>query len=304
MVQDQVSSGTRPVFRFAPSPNGDLHLGHAYSALLNHDFARANGILLLRFEDIDRERCREAYAEGIAEDLGWLGLTWAGEPRRQSRHFDLYRAALDGLETRGLVYPCFCTRAMILTASAAPNVLGRPVDPDGTPLYPGTCRHLSAAERSRRLAHHWPATRRIDMARALGGAREGLAWTEYGEGTVAERVAANPAAWGDAIVARKDVPTSYHVSVVVDDAAQGVTDVVRGRDLYHATALHRLLQDLLGLPTPRYRHHRLILGSDGHKLSKSRAAPSLRGLRLKGATPDDVRRAIDTALRTPTHAAL
>ncbi len=297
MSQDLDTLFGKPVFRFAPSPNGDLHLGHAYSALLNGDLARnTNGTLLLRFEDIDRERCREAYAVAIEDDLAWLGLAWAGVPRRQSEHFGVYRGALEHLEARQLVYPCFCTRGMILAAAhGAQTGLNRAVDPDGTPLYPGTCRRLPDDERARRLARGWPATRRIDMARALAAAPRDLHWTEYGEGHSGEAVAAEPAAWGDAIVGRKDVQTSYHVSVVVDDAVQGVTDVVRGRDLYHATALHRLLQNLLDLPSPRYHHHRLILDGQGQKLSKSRAAPSLRALRRDGVTPIDVRRRIGLA---------
>ena len=297
MVQDSDAPTPRPVLRFAPSPNGDLHLGHAYSALLNGDLARnTGGTLLLRLEDIDRERCREAYAVSIGDDLAWLGLTWAGVPRRQSEHLGVYREALERLEARQLVYPCFCTRGMILAAAhAAPTAPARAVDPDGTPLYPGTCRRLPGDERARRLARGWPATRRIDMARALAEAPKDLAWDEYGEGTLAERVAAEPDLWGDAIVGRKDITTSYHLSVVIDDALQGVTDVVRGRDLYHATALHRLLQSLLDLPSPRYHHHRLILDSQGQKLSKSRAAPSLRALRRDGVTPSEVRRVVGLA---------
>ena len=297
MAQDLDASTDMPVFRFAPSPNGDLHLGHAYSALLNGDLARnTGGTLLLRLEDIDRERCREAYEVSIEDDLTWLGVTWAGVPRRQSEHLESYREALERLEARQLVYPCFCTRGMILSAAhAAPTALPRAVDPDGTPLYPGTCRRLPVDESARRIARGWPATRRIDMNRALAEAPKDLAWDEYGEGTLAERIAAEPAAWGDAIVGRKDVTTSYHVSVVIDDAFQGVTDVVRGRDLYLATALHRLLQSLFDLPSPRYHHHRLILDPQGQKLSKSRAAPSLRTLRRDGVTPIEVRRRVGLA---------
>ena len=296
MAQDSDDPIARRVFRFAPSPNGDLHLGHAYSALLNGDLAgRTGGTLLLRFEDIDRERCREAYAVSIEDDLTWLGVAWAGVPRRQSEHLELYRGALERLEARQLVYPCFCTRGMILSAHASPTGLPGAVDPDGTPLYQGTCRRLPGDERARRLARGWPATRRIDMARALAEAPKGLVWNEYGAGHRAESVAADPAAWGDAIMGRKDVGTSYHVSVVIDDAVQGVTDVVRGRDLYLATALHRLLQSLLDLPSPRYHHHRLILDLQGRKLSKSRAAPSLRALRRDGVTPIEVRRMVGLA---------
>lgn len=287
------------VFRFAPSPNGLLHLGHALSALINRDLAaEAGGTLLLRLEDIDRERCREAYADAIADDLGWLGVTWPEPPRRQSEHFPIYRAALDRLAARGLVYPCFCTRGAVLAAGAARAAADgrpRPVDPDGAPLYPGTCRHLPGAERARRLAEGWPAALRLDVARALSDNPAPLAWQESGGGEPPRDIAADPAAWGDALLARRDVPTSYHLSVVVDDAAQGVTDVVRGRDLFLATGLHRLLQRLLGLPAPRYHHHRLVLDGAGHKLSKSRGAPSLRDLRQEGLTPADIRHRLGLA---------
>ncbi len=278
------------MFRFAPSPNGALHLGHAFSALLNHDLARATGgRLLLRLEDIDRDRCREAYAAAIREDLAWLGVETEGVPRRQSEHFGLYKTALDRLAARSLVYPCFCSRGTIMAATAALPGAARPVDPDGAPLYPGTCRHLDPTMRARHIADGRPFGLRLDMARALRDAPPALAWRESGEAGGSRAVAADPAAWGDALLSRKDVPTSYHVSVVVDDAAQGVTDVVRGRDLFHATGLHRLLQALLDLPAPRYHHHRLILDPGGHKLSKSRSAPSLRDLRRQGAGPRDVR---------------
>lgn len=300
-VTDQDGGGSASrVFRFAPSPNGLLHLGHALSALINHDLAaESGGTLLLRLEDIDRERCREAYAEAIVDDLGWLGLTWPTPPRRQSEHFPLYRAALDRLAARDLVYPCFCTRGAVLAASAARAAeegRPRPVDPDGAPRYPGTCRHLPSAERARRLAEGWPATLRLDMAGALAEDPSPLSWRECGGGEgggePAHDVAADPAAWGDALLARREVPTSYHLSVVVDDAAQGISDVVRGLDLFHATALHRLLQRLLGLPAPRYHHHRLVLDAYGQKLSKSRGAPSLRDLRTQGLTPADIRRRV------------
>jgi glutamyl-Q tRNA(Asp) synthetase len=292
--------GEDRVFRFAPSPNGLLHLGHALSALLNHDLARATGgRLLLRLEDIDRERCREAFAEAILDDLHWLGVAWAGPPRRQSEHFDAYRSALDALAGRRLVYPCFCTRGAVMAASAAKAAAAgvpRPTDPDGAPIYPGTCRDLDPAERARRLAAGRPAALRLDMAaalEALAAARPGpLRWCECGDGDIAREVVADPAAWGDVLLARRDLPTSYHVSVVVDDALQGVTDVVRGQDLFHATGLHRLLQGLLGLPAPRYHHHRLVLDDAGHKLSKSRGAPSLRDLRRDGTTPAEIRRRV------------
>ncbi|MGN6572198.1 MAG: tRNA glutamyl-Q(34) synthetase GluQRS [Pseudolabrys sp.] len=274
-----------PVFRFAPSPNGFLHLGHALSALLNADMARAGGgRLLLRIEDIDAARCRPEYETAIIEDLRWLGLRWEEPVRRQSEHFVDYRAALAQLEAEGLVYPSFESRAEIAALAT-----GR--DPDGAPLYPGTAKTINAAERAERIASGAPYALRLDMAAALARAPH-LAWDETGAGPADETgmIAADPAAWGDVIIARKDTPTSYHLAVVVDDAAQGVTDVVRGRDLFHATGVHRLLQALLGLPAPRYRHHRLLRDAGGRKLSKSTQATGLRELRAQGLTPTDIRR--------------
>ncbi len=278
----------RPTFRFAPTPNGHLHLGHAYSALLNDRLAReVGGRFLLRFEDIDPERCRPAYESVMEADLSWLGLAWDEPARRQSTRFADYGLMLDSLVRRGLAYPCFCTRGMIREARR-----GTPLtDPDGAPLYPGTCRSLGAAERARRLASPDKRDWRLDMTAALRAVAGPLDWQEIDPDSGApRRVAAAPAAWGDAVVARNGTPTSYHLSVVVDDADQGVTDVVRGRDLLPATSLHRLLQHLLGLPAPRYRHHRLILDEAGHKLSKSRHAPSLRDLRLAGLEVTTVKR--------------
>ena len=298
-VRDQVNT-PRPVFRFAPSPNGHLHLGHALSALLNRELAAAaEGVLLLRLEDIDRERCREIFVRSIVEDLAWLGFVPTGAPLRQSEQFGLYRAALGELAARDIVYPCFCTRGAVLAAArarAAEEGLGiAPVDPDGAPLYPGTCRRLSPEDRARRLAEGRPAGLRLDMRAALATLSGPLAWSEFGDGGDEREVAANPAAWGDALLARKDVPTSYHLSVVVDDAAQGITDVVRGRDLFQATALHRLLQVLLGLPMPRYHHHRLVLDTAGRKLSKSHGAPALHDLRARGVTSAEIRRMVGLA---------
>jgi glutamyl-Q tRNA(Asp) synthetase len=284
---------TRPTFRFAPSPNGFLHLGHAYSALLNHDLARAHaGRFLLRIEDIDTTRCRPEYAAAIDEDLVWLGLAWEAPLRRQSEHFADYRAAVETLDAMGLVYPSFESRAEIarLVAARERNAPW-PRDPDGAPLYPGSARSLPAAERARRRTAGESYALRLDMAAAL--ARVGpLAWRETGADGASATVAADPAAWGDVVLARKETPTSYHVSVVVDDAAQGVTDVVRGRDLFAATGLHRLLQTLLGLPEPTYRHHRLILDADGKKLAKSSRATGLRELRREGLSPADIRRMV------------
>ena len=280
-----------PVFRFAPSPNGYLHLGHALSALLNAEAARAvAGRMLLRIEDIDRSRCRPEYEAAIDEDLAWLGVTWEQPVRRQSEHFDDYRAALKRLEAMNLVYPSFESRAEIAAQVAErESVLGSwPRDPDGAPLYPGAAKAMSPAERARRIEAGEPYALRLDMAKALAQVGVPLAWTESGDGARGE-IAADPAAWGDVILARKDTPASYHLAVVVDDALQGVTDIVRGLDLFHATSVHRLLQSLLGLPAPRYRHHRLILDADGRKLSKSTAATGLRELRAQGLTPSDIR---------------
>lgn len=278
------------VFRFAPSPNGYLHLGHAYSALLNAKMAReSGGRLLLRIEDIDIARCRPEYERAIYEDLAWLGLDWEEPVRRQSEHLFDYAQALAELRERRLIYPCFCTRGDILRAIA-----GRPDwphDPDGSPLYPGTCRHLNAAECAARLACGERAAWRLDLAKASGQVGA-LAWCEYGSENLTREIAGEPQQWGDVLVARRDIGTSYHVSVIVDDAQQGVTDVVRGKDLYAATSVHRLLQALRGLPEPRYHHHELITDASGHKLSKSRGSPTLRDLRASGITPEEIVRTV------------
>ena len=281
-----------PVFRFAPSPNGYLHLGHAYSALLNFDLARrSGGRLLLRIEDIDGTRCRPEFETAIYEDLAWLGIAWDMPVRRQSRHLADYRAALARLEAMGLVYPSFESRAEIARLVAQREASGAwPRDPDGAPLYPGDANALSPEQRARLIESGLPYALRLDMAGAI--ARAGaLNWTERGEGPDGEtgEVTARPQAWGDVILARKETPTSYHLSVVTDDALQGVTEVVRGRDLFHATGVHRLLQNLLGLPQPAYRHHRLIVDRAGHKLSKSNSATGLRELRAAGASPAEIR---------------
>jgi glutamyl-Q tRNA(Asp) synthetase len=283
----QMPDQSPPVFRFAPSPNGHLHLGHALSAFINADSARrTGGRLLLRIEDIDTTRCRPEYEAAIDEDLAWLGLQWEAPVRRQSEHMDDYKAALQKLEAQGLVYPSFESRAEIDKLVAAREAGGGwPRDPDGAPLYPGAGKSLAPAERERRMAAGEPYALRLDMAAAL--ARVGpLSWREGEEGSIL----ADPAAWGDVVLARKDAPTSYHLSVVVDDALQGVTHVARGRDLYPSTGVHRLLQELLGLPAPFYRHHRLILDSDGRKLAKSNRSTAIRELRAAGATPSDIRR--------------
>jgi glutamyl-Q tRNA(Asp) synthetase len=290
-----------PVFRFAPSPNGYLHLGHAFSALLNFDLARrSGGRFLLRIEDIDPSRCRPEFEAAIYEDLAWLGIVWEQPVRRQSAYLSDYRAALETLSAERLVFPSFESRAEIVrlvTQREADGVWPR--DPDDAPLYPGTAKSLPPGERARLLASGAPYALRLDMAAAVARAGEvirGLSWTELGEGSQGEtgQVAADPERWGDIVVARKETPTSYHLSVVVDDALQGVTDVVRGQDLFYATGVHRLLQRLLGLPEPTYRHHRLILDA-GQKLSKSSGSTGLRELRAAGAGPADIRRIVGLA---------
>jgi glutamyl-Q tRNA(Asp) synthetase len=284
-----------PVFRFAPSPNGHLHLGHALSALLNFDMARAAGAkLLLRIEDIDETRCRPEYEQAILGDLAWLGIDWEHPVRRQSEHLDDYRDALARLEAQGLLYPSFESRADIAALVAERDrAAAWPRDPDGAPLYPGTAKQLKADERASRIASGAPYALRLDMNAAV--ARAGaLTWVEVGTAHDEEHetLMARPEVWGDVVLARKETPTSYHLSVVVDDALQGITHVVRGEDLQAATAVHRLLQELLGLPAPHYHHHRLMLDEAGHKLSKSTQATGLRELRARGLTPSDVRRAV------------
>jgi glutamyl-Q tRNA(Asp) synthetase len=279
-------SPATPVFRFAPSPNGRLHLGHAYSALLNERLAReAGGRLLLRIEDTDLTRARPAFAQAIRDDLAWLGVRFDGEVRIQSEHFPLYAAARDRLRAAGVLYPCVCTRADIARAAGAQAAC----DPDGAPLYPGTCRALEPARRAALLAGDAPVAERLDMARALEAAPGPLAFDAVTDQGVTRRVA-EPARWGDAVVVRKGTPTSYHLACVVDDAAQGVSHVVRGADMEAATDLHVLLQRLLGLPTPVYRFHRLLRDAEGRKLAKSRGSVSLDDLRAAGATAADIRR--------------
>ncbi len=258
--------------RFAPSPTGLLHLGHAHAALTAR---AAGGRFLLRIEDIDPTRCRPEYTEAIFEDLAWLGLEWPTPVRRQSEHLPEYRAALGTLAAWGLVYPCFCTRADIARSVSAPH------GPDG-PLYPGTCRGLSAAERAARIADGIPHAWRLDMARAD---QPGLTFREHGR-----TLACHAAQFGDAVLARKDAPASYHLCVVHDDALQGVTLVTRGEDLLPATHLHRLLQHLLGLPTPDYAHHPLLLDAEGRRLAKRDLAATLRSLREAGVSPEEARR--------------
>ncbi|MFZ0851953.1 MAG: tRNA glutamyl-Q(34) synthetase GluQRS [Hyphomicrobiaceae bacterium] len=284
---------SRPVFRFAPSPNGELHLGHALSALLG--FARAQaagGDFLLRIEDIDVGRTRPEFVAGIFEDLRWLGLTWAEPVLLQSQRLPAYRAAAQRLETMGLLYPCFASRAEIAAASSPASC-----DPDGVPLYPGLFRQAPAADIARRKADGEPFALRLDMARAVAAAKTklggaALTFTDLGEDGLVHTIAARPERWGDAIIARKEIATSYHLAVVIDDAWQGVTHVTRGRDLFAATDLQRLLQLLLDLPVPVYQHHRLITDAGGRKLAKSAGDTSLRQLRRQGLTATDVRRLV------------
>jgi glutamyl-Q tRNA(Asp) synthetase len=284
-----------PVYRFAPSPNGYLHLGHACSALLNFDLAReSGGRFLLRIEDIDTTRCTPEFETAVYEDLGWLGICWETPVRRQSEHFSEYRDAVGKLSAQGLVYPSFESRAEIANLVAQREAAGSwPRDPDGAPLYPGSAKWLASDQRARLLRSGAPYALRLDMAAASARAHD-PGWIEHGEGPGGESgvVAARPEAWGDVILARKETPTSYHLSVAIDDALQGVTEVVRGQDLFWSTGVHRLLQQLLGLPQPSYRHHRLILDGSGRKLSKSSAATGLRELRAGGATPADIRRLV------------
>jgi glutamyl-Q tRNA(Asp) synthetase len=280
--------GAKPVFRFAPSPNGYLHLGHAYSALLNHQLAlEIGGRLLIRVEDVDPERSRSYFEAAMFDDLAWLGLTWEKPPRRQSEHLSEYRSVLDDLTRRGLAYPCFCSRTEIAGSCAFHS--DWPRDPDGSPRYPGTCRHLSAEERRSRVAGGERFSLRLDMAQAMAGVAGLLTYSECHEGLETMIVAADPTRWGDALIGRRDVSASYHLACVLDDHLQGVTDVVRGADLEAATSLHRLLQALLDLRTPVYRHHRVVKDEQGRKLSKSRSAISLRELRARGARPASLR---------------
>jgi glutamyl-Q tRNA(Asp) synthetase len=290
---------TRVVTRFAPSPTGYLHLGHAHAALFAWRAAAvAGGHCLLRIEDIDTARCRPEFTEAILEDLAWLGLTWMAPPRVQSAHLLDYRAALDRLEVRGLLYPCFCTRAEIAreiaAAGAAPHgppsdrdspVAGAPAMGADGPLYPGTCRQLAMAEREARIAAGLPHALRLDLAAARRAVPGPLVCT----GADGRPFSALPEPFGDVVLARKDSPASYHLCATHDDAVQGVTLVTRAEDLRPAAGLHRLLQALFGWPAPAYAHHPLLLGADGQRLAKRAGAPSLRALRAQGHSPAAVR---------------
>lgn len=294
---DPVPPALMPVTRFAPSPTGLLHLGHALSAILSYDYARAHGgRFVLRIEDIDITRCRPEFVDAIFRDLDWLGLGWDGEVRRQSEHFDAYRNVLDELTARDLVYPCFCTRSEIeaeIAASASAPHGPPPAGPDG-PLYPGTCRRLAPAVRAARLADGHPHALRLDMAAALAALGQGaadLTWTDMDAGSVR----ASPAIHGDVVLARKDVPASYHLAVTHDDALQGITHIIRGRDLEAATHLHRLLQALMVWPVPVWRHHHLLTDDQGRRLAKRTPGVRLADLREAGITPTEIRRRLGLA---------
>lgn len=287
--------------RFAPSPNGWLHLGHAYSAIFASDTAKElGGHFLLRIEDIDIGRCRPEYEQTIYEDLAWLGLTWEMPVRRQSEHFADYEAALKRLRNMGLAYPCFATRKEISDAIEASGISHArwPADPDGAPIYPGLYKDLSLSELNHLMWEGRTYAWRLDMKKALAMAETKaggpITFLEENGGPRGQkgRLPIDPMLFGDVIIARKDVPTSYHLAVTVDDALQNVTVVTRGQDLFPATYIHRLLQVLLDLPEPRYRHHGLIRDKNGRRLSKSAKDMGLRELRMTGHTPADIRRLI------------
>ena len=284
----------QPTFRFAPSPNGHLHLGHAYSTLLNQKLASAmGGRLLLRIEDIDTVRCPPELEADILRDLEWLGIDWERPVRRQSEHFADYEKVLERLIREELVYPAFMSRGEIRAFIAGSKDSGRnwAHDPDGVPLYPPSDRTLSVSARKRRMAQGEPFAWRLDVEAAMARVDKSLSWQEFADENLAtiNTVPAEPQRWGDVILARRDIPTSYHLAVVVDDALQGASHIVRGRDLFLATSVQRLLQELLGLPQPAYFHHPLILGADGRKLSKSFGDTSLAALRDAGMSPEQVR---------------
>ncbi len=273
------------VTRFAPSPTGYLHIGHAYSASLAFQKAKeSGGHFLLRIEDIDGTRCRPEYESALYEDLSWIGLEWEKPVRRQSDHLEDYDAILERLHERGLLYPCFCTRKDIAAEIAKSNTA--PHGPDG-PLYPGLCRHLSDEERQKRFSLGVPYALRLDMQKALKTvSMDKLVFRESGKGLIQ----CDPARFGDVVLARKETPTSYHLAVTLDDALQGVNLVVRGQDLFEATYVQRLLQALLNLPTPDYLHHGLVSDAKGKRLAKRDKASTIRSLRDNGYTPDEVRK--------------
>jgi len=292
--EDGAMKDERPVFRFAPSPNGALHLGHAYSALFTAAAAkRFGGRFLLRIEDTDKGRCRSDYVAAIYADLAWLGLQWEQPVRRQSLHLADYAGALEKLRALGLIYPCFASRKAIADAAAE---AGTPAqrDPDGVLLYPGLFRGADPACTAARMTAGEPYALRLDMQKALTFAsrKYGAAlWYEsFAKTGQRQRVDAHPERWGDVVLSGKDSPASYHLAVVTDDTLQGVTHVTRGMDLLAATDVHRLLQVLLGLPAPLYFHHRLILDASGRKLAKSHRDKSLHSLRAEGLSAEEVKR--------------
>ena len=277
------------VTRFAPSPTGLLHLGHAYSALFAWQAARTGGgHMLLRIEDIDTTRCRPEFTAAILRDLAWLGITWHGDVRQQSAHLPEYAAALSALEAQGVIYPCFCTRAEIRAEIARAG--GAPHGED--PVYPGTCRGRSVSERRERRARESFALR-LDVGEAVRRVGR-LTWHDREAGTIE----ATPGNLGDVVLGRKDIATSYHLAVTLDDARQGVSLVTRGRDLLEATHIHRLLQALLGLPTPDYHHHALIMDDAGRRLAKREHAPTLASMREAGLSPEAVRARAGFQIRT------
>jgi glutamyl-Q tRNA(Asp) synthetase len=277
-----------PVFRFAPSPNGYLHLGHAYSALLNYDMAKAaGGRLHVRIEDIDPTRRRPEYEEAIRQDLEWLGILFERPVRRQSEYFSDYRAALMRLEEEGLLFTSFESRTEIAKLVAARGT-DWPRDPDGSPIYPGNAREMSEPERLRRIERGEPYALRLDLQAARQRVKKPLTWSETNENNPRD-VEAHPEQWGDVVLGRKETPASYHLACVLDDALQGVTHIVRGMDLYDSTSIHRLLQEVLGLPAPSYHHHKLILDDEGKKLAKRTRSTTLRDLRAQGWSAKDVR---------------
>ena len=293
----------RETLRFAPSPNGLLHLGHAFSALLNQQMAEdLGGQFLLRIEDIDLGRARPEFETAIFEDLDWLGLTWPEPVVKQSARFDAYRSAIKELENLGLLYPAFMTRRQIRAAVAEKVERGEnwPRDPDNAPHYPGPERAWPASKRAAEMASGRPYALRIDMERAVEGAPD-LRWQETGASAAEteKELTVDPLAWGDVIIARSDIPASYHLSVVVDDGFQDISRIVRGTDLQQATSIHRLLQFLLGLPVPAYFHHRLIVDDGGEKLSKRFGSRSLRDIREAGLSPDDVLGILQPYLEKP-----
>lgn len=289
---DQGRLPPRPTFRFAPSPNGELHIGHAFSALTGWHWAqRLGGRFLLRIEDIDVARSRDHFIKQIFDDLAWLGLAWETPVRCQSENFDAYRAQAQRLTAQRLLYPCFATRKEI--AAAVAGQADHPTDPDGAPLYPGLHKQLSDDEVAARKRAGQPFALRLDMDRAHAAAMQitggaPITYRALGDDGGASDVIARPERWGDAVIVRKDVPASYHLAVVTDDADQGISHVTRGRDLEAATDLHRLLQVLLDLPAPDYHHHRLLLDDQGAKFAKRDGAVSLRHLRDQGLSRDAV----------------